>query len=662
MKKTIGIILFIVTIVLLNSTCCYASSSITYFYAEGIKIDNKDIEILSHEVKIDTITSKVKNRTILKNNSAEKIACQIIIPLENKELNIAVKNIEIQLNGEKVQYTKNEKGEYVIKTKIPANEGKKLEISYETDNDLYNAKVIKCNFDNFEDRTIGKVKVDIRIDEKNIPLVEKIYPGHYTFDNNVISVEYYNYKPNTITREVIVQKETFNNLLYGREEELRDFDKNIITDWMNGKTNFKTSEDEYPEGRARDIWEYVKIKKGKEVWGTSSFGPLVYEFYLESIKNKKLKDYSDSEIELLDKTICIEFAKTEGDKKLYVERTIVEGEDEDSRAVQKLVETSENEILKTSFGFTEVNGARLIYVGEGINGEDLNASKEEIVEYVNSANTDMFIRIEIYDGVLEEKEFKAGKVLNNWNGTIEYYEKQDYNEETDEVKYKTLRIGNALVGYYDDKNYEIAKQFSIPSGEKELMEKSSYIEDGYNEQYSLYYKDYNEYKKNYWNDYFKETLKKFPNEYISNNCKVPTVIQFIANRKEENGKYVVKFFEDAGIYNGSVRGIATVNLALKTTSAKNMISENRKNNENTKLDIEERIKDLKITENESQIQEELKREGSKVNFLNDKKNIFGDMKKEDILVFEIIGGLIILCLIILIVKHIRKNNKKTKEV
>lgn len=116
------------------------------------------------------------------------------------------------------------------------NETKKILVVYQTENDLKKAKVLKYNFEDLGlgDKIIKKAKVDIILQEKDIPLVTKVYPSHYTFKDNIISIEYYNFKVNSITKDIIVEKETIDNLLYGREIELTDIDSkilNLLPEW-----------------------------------------------------------------------------------------------------------------------------------------------------------------------------------------------------------------------------------------------------------------------------------------------------------------------------------------------------------------------------------------------------------------------------------------------
>ena len=193
MKKTINIAFFTLLFLLIIIKSADAASNITYFYAEPIKIEDENIDIISNELVIDTTTSIITNEFLIENTSMDEVKIKIIFPIENKEFSISVNGLEILLDDTKVEYTVNEDGSFVVNTKIKGNYGKKIQIRYKTDNDLLKAKVIKYGMQNFGNRIVGKVKVDIKLLEKDIPLVQGIYPGHFTFQDNTISVEYYNY-------------------------------------------------------------------------------------------------------------------------------------------------------------------------------------------------------------------------------------------------------------------------------------------------------------------------------------------------------------------------------------------------------------------------------------------------------------------------------------
>lgn len=428
----------------------FASTNVTYFYGEPIKVDNTNVEILSNELFIDIINSHVSNTFYMKNTSSETIYTILSIPIEHKDFSITANNIEIKLNGTNISFLKSNNGDYLVYTKIPGNSGKKLEISYNTDNDLNNAKIFKYNMANFEGKTIGKVNVQIKIDEKNIPLIEKIYPGHFEFDevDNIISVEYYNYELSPITKEVIVEKETFNNLLYGKENEIDGEEREIIKKWSEGITDkkqlFGSGENIKEFGFqygfnlpfVANIYDFIEKTYGSG-YDMEIDNPILY--YLYCYKSSK---------GLSNKTICVDFVETEGNIDLYKKygklvyeienywtedkyELADEGIDYYNMSIEE-IETIRNENLKKyfysgDFDYFECGGfyvydykkytereflktigawpsplnSRIIYVGEGINGEKLDASEENIIKYVNSINADMYMRVMIYDNPLK---------------------------------------------------------------------------------------------------------------------------------------------------------------------------------------------------------------------------------------------------------------------
>lgn len=639
MRKTIAIILLLILFLVVNTKFSFSANAITYFYLDAIKIENNNIEIISDEIIIDTTTSKVENTILLKNTSEQEIETDIIIPLENEELSISIKDLIIRLNDVQVDYVRNDNGEYFVKTKISANSGKKVNIEYLTENDLMKAKIIKCNFDNLKGREVSKLKVDVKIDEKNIPLIEKIYPGHYTFKDNMISVEYYNYTVNTITKDVIVKKETFNNLLYGRETELTNKERKIISNWYEQKEdNIKYEEvynyeDPINNKVAKNIIDYKYIKTGKKFNHHEPESELLYNMVTA------LEGY---EMDLKDKIVCIDYVETEEGKDLYINKTIDITYNEYGEVIQTdLIRETERKILKTNGAGTSYagkRGARIIYINEGIDGEFLNATEEEKVSYINQINADMYIRIEIYDGIIKYKTNK--------------YETQQ-------------RLGKGMVGYYDDKNSEIVKAFALTEYDK-LKTEESYT-NSWHSDYEIFYSNYEEYSKNYYKDYYKDCTIKLSNDDITNKCKVPTVVQFVGNRVEKDGKYVVEFFDDGtGFYNASPRGLSTTNAALQTTQAKNMLAANRKQNSNVKTEAENKINSLNIIDDEVKIQQEIKEKQRQEELerkaaeealkASERKTL--NLENKDIIVFSAIGVGIVICLIILIIEHKRKNKVK----
>lgn len=621
-KKLVAFFLLIIFLFICTNVSIGASST-TYLYLDSLNIENENIEILSDEILIDTTTSKVENLINLKNSSDNEVKTDLVFPLENNELGISIKDLVIKLNDVQVDYAKDSKGNYTVKTKLSANSGKKIHVEYSLENDLQKARFIKCNFDNFKGKKVGKLKVDIKLDDKNIPLVEKIYPGHYTFKDNTISVEYYNYEVNTLTKNIIVKKETFYNLLYGRESSINDEDLAIIKQWYtSGDVSVKN--EYYSENSiVCNIMDYKKIKSGATLNSEPS-EPLLYEM---SKDNSYASDVEFLKRDLKDKNVCIDFVETEDGKDLYVEKVVDEiDQGDDIQIINGLVKRPERAILQlkgTHSGYMGKRGAKIIFVDQGIDGECLHATEQEKISYINQINADMYIRIEIYDGAVVPNELEWGQ-------------------------------NTGWVGYYDDNNLEIAKNFTVGNS---MIEKQNW-----NGQYEKY-KTYEDYVKNYKNDYCKDRVIKLDNEDISNKCEVPTVVQFIGNRELRDGKYVVNIdSNNYGIYDNYGRGLVTTNAALQTAQAQKMLSNNKQKNANTKAEIDTQIANLSFIDDEQQIQQDIKDDLEKTKKQEEleatKENNNEEipyLKTENIIVFSAIGLGIFFCIVIIIFEQKKKN-------
>ena len=147
MKRKLLITFILIIFSLINSTISIGSSSTTYLYLDAIKIEDPNIEILSNELLIDTTTSKIENTINLKNTSDKDINLDLAFPLENEQLGISIKNLVIKLNDVQVDYVKSDEGKYIVKTRISANSGKRINIEYCTENDLQKASKSRQKMD-----------------------------------------------------------------------------------------------------------------------------------------------------------------------------------------------------------------------------------------------------------------------------------------------------------------------------------------------------------------------------------------------------------------------------------------------------------------------------------------------------------------------------------
>ncbi len=637
MKKIlfkIVILSLIILIVISSHAMLCSANSITYYNGNSINIgDSNQIEILSTEVKIDTINSVIGTSTIIKNTSNKSRQETITLPIKNDIIETKIKTLKIVVNDVEVKYEKIDEKNYTFNIKMKPNETKKILVVYQTENDLKKAKVLKYNFEDLGlgDKIIKKAKVDIILQEKDIPLVTKVYPSHYTFKDNIISIEYYNFKVNSITKDIIVEKETIDNLLYGREIELTDIDSkilNLLPEWeKNGITiNYNTDCVEFydTEEKVKRIVidkvikrltgiEILMDENGEENISKNTKAIATYyvikklvndnnnkyiNYFASEDNNVLVKDLilqnctKSKEFPLLGKTVCIDYVLATDGEDLYVDKNI--DKSSECNIITELTKKDELTIITTNlYSLAKVpeTGAKLIFLGK-----DIDATDEEKVEYVNMINADMYIRTMLYNG-----EYK-------------------------EVPYEYFNDG--YVGYNGKDNLQIAKAF---------------VKGDNNFKYTEYTEQ----------QYYDEVLKDNSNDYGLINSEIPCVIQYVGSIEQKDGKKVINYFWD-GFYDFNNRGLATTADVLQTDRAKQLLQANKSKNEKIKQDIEKELSNLKIEKDEV-INEEISNiVSSKEETVQDKS--YAEQIKENLntIIFismGIIVVLIIVCMVILIIRR-----------
>lgn len=616
----------------------------TYFYGEILKLKNYNgTEILLNEVDIDVGESSVENTTIIKNSTSENISTIASIKLEDEKMGIGIKNLDISINGKSQTDIKIISGNYVFNVEIPAGEAKKIVVKYQTNSNLENAKVIKYSLQGSRWKNINAFKINVKLPEEDIPLVKNIYPQCYKFEDSTITAEYYNFNVNVLTQDVIIEKETYKDLLYGRENSFSDNEIAIIKnakDWINSgiyvdynkyltensnyikdknikiveteavfKDLLKINENISTKNVIESIMEYALnrqlVTNGENNIYTSS----IYNFSNENEWEYPLtKDYiienSSNEVySLKDKKICIDYVESEGDKILYVKKNVSGGLEENTQ--METVKTSEWNILRTknssNWSGRPETGEKIIHVGVGITGEKLNATEEEKIEYVNMINPDLYIRKVIYD--------------DNAKTTYTYITTDNSGKQIQKTEEGYIPI---MVGYYNEKQKEVAKQY-------------------------ITFKDEHT-PENYYNDqYYSVTTRLFSNETIKEKCLVPTIAQSVGFINQEDGKYIVEFFKF-----GKSNGLGAIKEAIADNTAQNLVKINQIKNEEIKTNAENEI-------NYAIIKNDTGEENSE-NSQDEKKGF--ELTTHNIIVLAIIGASIIICLIIIIGISImkKKNN------
>lgn len=664
-RKTI---FFILTLLLISSICI--ASSVTYYDGHSILLENYEgIEILSNEVLIDTTNSNVSNEILLKNTGTSRVKIKVSIKLEDNILSTKIHNLSIKANGATVEYTKDQNGIYSFDIAIPKKEGKKIEIQYVTDNNLADAKIIKYNLDNLQlgDKKIGKVKINIKLNEIDIPLTKAIYPGHYKmdFETNTLSVEYYNFKVNNLTRNIILEKDTLKDI-YRNSEQLELPDRNIalnIDKWIkNGmKIDYEKLDyiDDYliykqlfnPKDYKEDFWSVTSpyrelfafylnkqlIKDGKyeyiqDEYYLTDIKPLYNEYIKNLVLEYSLDDQNQYLTSLYGKTICILYELLPIKEDLYVYKDhMYEAYNEEYGEYYcdfyvELVKKSQDEILTTiesSNSLFHNSGEKRIFVGIDTNGAFIDCTYEEKIEYVNMINSDMLIIQKLYDKELGEE--------NSYT---------TFSKDGTEIQIK--HYNPPYVGYYGEENEEMVKEFYTIHYEI-MSEDEFYDRDWLVEQYESY-ENYILHEKIEEEENYKNSVIKLDDSKLEL-AQIPTFILYRGYIYDNEGKKFVNFQLP---YNSYGTGISATNQVLETKRAQELLTANKEKNNNIKNMIEEEICNIKLT-NTKDIEDERK------NQLNNKNQ---ETNTQHTVVLSIISLGILICIVILIFKGIK--NKKNK--
>lgn len=624
-KRIVFIMITIITIISLGVVAYGA----TYYDGKSITFNDDKFEIISNEIKIDTTTSKIDNTFLIKNISGEKVEKEMSIQLENAELATNIEELSIIVNNMETKYKKDDKGVYKFKIKAEANAVKKIELHYKTSNNLKESKTIKYSLDGMMGKKIKSFKADIVIAKEDIPLIKGIYPYNYTFEDNTISVKYYDFTVNNLTKDIVIEKDSYSDLLYGREYELSDVDEYIVKnakDWINNGIDINYKKDLNSSGdvssekvvsrlsdikynsesefitldTCKQIMEYICLiqleKDNKsslyyEVNNTiDSLRPLIKKKYNETSKNSTLRN----------KKICVDYVESEGDKKLYIHKNTTGKEFDSANYVGiKDVQVNEWDILKGKVDWEKIYGvADIVYIGMDIEGNKIEATEKEKIDYVNMMDADMYLRIVIYDG------------------SVNYTKKYQTIEGTEQSTEEELP---GIIAYYNNEDRVLAET---------LVGENSYVEK-------------------------EKEIKKFDNSDIMNYSQIPTLTRCRAYRVTEDGKYFVKYFGAGGLGDET-----TLEKTIETSRAQKLIKQNQEKNEATKNSIEEEIKNISIIDDVEE-PEEIAEKNDNINEENNENMGKFITDNRDAIVLGTIVFLIIVCLLILINKI--KNNKGDKK-
>lgn len=670
MKKIIKKMFFLVfCICLFSISKVYASTGATVFIAEPIILDNyENIEITYNNVEIDEEKSEIKNTQIFTNISNEKITKKAIIKLEDNYNKLTINSLKIFVNDFEIKEINKDEENYIFYFQINPNESKKIEISYKTDSNLTDSKIIKYSMDKIKGKNVKLFKINVKLSKYDIPLVEKIWPGAYEFYDNTIETEYVDFMVNNLTSTFIIQKDTYKNIKYGdyadsysddemyiinNAKEIIDNGFEIIYDSEGIVKGSFDSSATYKKLTKLDSEDYIFIDETPAASIFYYSAALTIEkanrqYYIDENNNKNsnlmsmassIKGYclscqtisricKDANLYistdenftnpvLYGKTVAINYFETEQDKQLYIWKTLDNKMESENVGY---VRRSEYDILRTineSNWHTgpEYRGYKAVYVNSDIDGNKIDITEKEIIDFVNMKNIDLYITLLIYDTSNKGSSVKAGYYTNNMEEVVKKYINVD------------------------------GKINKIKKGMQEIKER---YESGFD------YEWYINLKKEY-EEGIKDTEKsyiKFDEEVIENNVKVPTIAQCVGIRIWKDGKYIVEYkeqdFKDS---------FGHIYKALECNESKKILEENEKNNSSRKNAILSKINNSKITI-EKEEYKELEKQSLKTDEIKEQKNDITKIIQNNYLYTVIIIIIAILLSIIFVLIIIEKRRKK----
>ncbi len=643
MKKIVISVMLLLTMLLICGNS-YASSGSTVFIGEPIILDDyTDIEISYNKIDINEDTSEIKNEHIFTNTSDKTITRKATIKLEDSYSKLTINSLKIIVNGLEISKVDKDGDNYSFYFQILPNEGKKIDVSYKTDSNLQDAKIIKYTMDKLKGKEVKLFQLNIIMNKYDIPLVEKIWPGAYDFNNNTVSVEYFNFNVNNLTSKIIMQKETYKSAKYGENAEVyneRDLyiienakdliDNGVVIKGNGGtrgqevysnsgkKLDYENRLDGNYNGIAKTIYYYIYgiqlIKENKQYLDNGNEEKMsdlnwLIDYSSQCCLTNYILSNGDAEgiVTYIDgdrcyrtpgKKVAINYYETEQNKTLYIYKNL-DNSGHQVEARNDYVIRSEWDILRTN---EDANVYKYdyqpIFVNSDIDGNKIDITEKEILDFVNMINVDVYLRNVIYDKRNEDDYITAG-----------YYNDKD----------------KEILDFYTDRT------ITIKEYEKSLAEAT-------NETERERYQEWLEREK----AHFK--YRKFDNEDVVNYSKVVTIANCVAQLGQENGKYTIHT-------SGNCENIYA---ATECEAAKNIKQKNAENNEAIKNEIVRKINSTIITPDTKE--DEIKVSEVK----NDIENKDEDSKYVPLYVMIILLVVFIIILIILIILRRKSNGKEGK--
>ncbi len=183
------------------------------------------LRVVYHEAEIDMVQSTVTCATLYYNAGSTPLTAQTALP--TGELAPSQSEITAQLDGSDVPLTNG-----VLTHTVPAEGYQTVRFSYHTAEALSGARLLSYDFSSLDHGTnIGKLSVTVHFDERDIPLIQSVFPPNYTYHDSSINVTLYDFAVTSLLHRVLLERETLRDLRYGREYEPTKYQAPLLANY-----------------------------------------------------------------------------------------------------------------------------------------------------------------------------------------------------------------------------------------------------------------------------------------------------------------------------------------------------------------------------------------------------------------------------------------------
>ncbi len=570
MKKRILLVALAVLFALpAFNTVSRAATGVSFETGAILPDDGSKLRILTLDITFDMAAGEAVVETAVKNGGG-KFEGYFSVKAEDEIVGQKLASYEIRHNGVKLE-SKLEDGRVRFKAMIPAGETAVFKAVLRPEGGFDAASLIRADVDGVDfGGSVARVRFFVNLREEDIALTRSVFPGHWTLDGNLLSMDYYDMTVNSINRYFVLEKATWQQMWMEAEDRdamcwfienarkwIKDtpeleYDKDwpyfgeiryhLLETYAKAHPEVCEDEDYYPDadvyGRQVEYaLNYVVLKfmvnQGIFTYLSSNdvywwnLSPLAREWFFS--RAQEYPAYFKQEFPLYGKLIGVEYAKNSALDGVELWVNVFDHIDWDENEGETYFDHYENvpqeRILPLASSSREVSevGARIVEFACG------KYPREDVAEYLASVGADLLIVQKIFD----DTDGRFAVVQENWGAYMD---------------------NDGIVGYRADADYEMARIF---------YDQDEWFSDDPDWEYD-------------------------PSEWIIKDhddglaySKIPAVVSYIASAvnvrvpgMQEGTRSAYVLVQSQGFYRQYKRGLRTAEATLATDRARELLRAN----------------------------------------------------------------------------------------